>query len=113
MTAIRPIWILAVLCMAGSALLAQTPEPQQPQQPQQQQGGVIEIEAQVLDARVELPQVQILDRRKQADFDEVKVEKSFSSELSGKTEELRFTPNTSGRIKPIENIEVYLKKRRF
>lgn len=96
--------------------LAQQPA-QQGQGAQQRQGqssdGVIELEALILDARVELPQVQILDKRKKSDFDEVKVEKSFKSELSGKTEELKFTPNTSGKIQPIKNIDVLLNKKRF
>lgn len=86
---------------------------QQPAQQGQSSDKVIEIEAQILDARVELPQVQILDKRKKSDFDEVKVEKSFKSELSGKTEELKFTPNTSGKIQPIKNIDVLLNKKRF
>jgi hypothetical protein len=92
-------------------------EPAQPAQPQdsgnQQQVQVIDIEAQILDARVELPQVQILDKRKKSNFDEVNVEKSFSSELSGKTEKLEFTPNTSGKIRPIKNVDGLLNKKRF
>lgn len=79
----------------------------------QQQGGVIQIEAQVLDSRLELPQVQILDKRKKAEFDEVKVKKDFKSELSGKNEELKFKPVTSGRIKPVKNIQALLAKKRF
>ena len=86
------------------------------QSPQQQQSNdvqVIDIEAQILDSRVELPQVQVLDKRKKIKFDEVKVERSFRAELSGKTEEFQFTPKTSDKIKPIKNIEELLNKKRF
>jgi len=104
----RKIFCLFFWLMLGAGMTAFA-------QAQQGQGNdkVIEIEAQILDARVELPQVQILDKRKKSNFDEVKVEKSFKSELSGKTEELKFTPNTSGKIKPIKNIDVLLNKKRF
>lgn len=96
------------------AALAQEPAQEgQGAQQGQSSDGVIELEALILDARVELPQVQILDKRKKSDFDEVKVEKSFRSELSGKNEELKFTPNTSGKIQPIKNIDVLLNKKRF
>ncbi|MCB0259142.1 MAG: hypothetical protein KDH97_01085 [Calditrichaeota bacterium] len=107
----RILWyVVALCCLWGGSVLAQDPQPR----PQQQgEPEVIDIEAQFLDTRVELPQVQILDKRKQAKFDEVKVEKSFSSELSGKNEELKFVPNTSGKIKPIKNIDVLLNKKRF
>lgn len=93
-------------------------QPAQPAQPQLQPGNqqpvqVIDLEALILDARVELPQVQILDKRKKSDFDEVNVDKSFFSELSGKTEELEFTPNTSGKIIPIKNVDELLNKKRF
>lgn len=101
----KKLWLIAIafaLSGWGSQVFAQ-----------QQGDGVIQIEAQRIDTRVELPQVQILDKRKKSDFDEVKVEKSFRSELSGKNEELQFTPNTSGRIKPIANVEALLKKKRF
>ncbi len=85
----------------------------QEQGAQQGKGGVIEIEAQVVNTRLELPQVQIYDKRKKVKFDEVKVEKDFKSELSGKNEELKFTPITSGKIKPIKNIQALLAKKRF
>ncbi len=86
---------------------------QEQEQKQGNKGGVIEIEAQRLDVRMELPQVQILDKRKSSQFNEVKVEKSFQSELSGKTEELKFKPNTTKKVSQIKNIEELLKKRRF
>lgn len=85
----------------------------QEQAKKQSDQGVIEIEAQRLDVRMELPQVQILDKRKSSQFNEVKVEKSFQSELSGKTEELKFKPNTTKKVSQIKNIEELLKKRRF
>jgi hypothetical protein len=104
-----------VLWLAFAAfMVAFAQEPAQPQDTgNRQQVQVIDIEAQILDARVELPQVQILDRRKKSDFDEVKVEKSFDSELSGKTEDLKFTPNTSGKIRSIKNVDELLNKKRF
>lgn len=113
--------LLTLLFGGASFLCAQQPQGQQPQQGQPRQqtpqppqaGQVIELEAQVIDARVELPQVQILDRRKKSDFEEVTVDKSFATELSGKTEELKFTPLTSGKIKPIKNIDLLLNKSRF
>ncbi len=86
---------------------------QQEQEREVNEDQVIQIEAQILDTRAELPQVQILDKRKVSEFDEVKVEKSFKSELSGKSEEIEFKPITSGRIKPIRNIEELLNKKRF
>lgn len=99
------IWLALGVSMAALA--------QAPAQPGKSGAQVIEIEAQILDARVELPQVQILDKRKKSNFDEVKVEKSFKSELSGQTEELKFTPNTSGKIRAIKNVDVLLNKKRF
>lgn len=103
-----------LLLMGGSSLFAQ--EPQEPEDPPQRATNpqqVIQLEAQIVDTRVELPQVQILDKRKKTDFDEVKVEKSFTSELSSKSEELKFTPNTSGKIKSIKDIQSLLNKKRF
>lgn len=77
------------------------------------QGEVIQIEALRLDVRAELPQVQIVGKRKKADFAEVEVKKSFESELSGKSEELQFNSVAGNRIKRIENIERLLNKKRF
>ncbi len=107
---------IVVLLLGASSLFAQ--EPQEPEDPPQRQRAtnpqqVIQLEAQIVDTRVELPQVQILDKRKKTDFDEVKVEKSFTSELSSKSEELKFTPNTSGKIKSIKDIQSLLNKKRF
>ncbi len=105
------------MLLCGGVLFAQ--EPQEPQEePQQRRRAnnpqqVIQLEAQIVDTRVELPQVQILDKRKKIDFDEVKVEKSFSSELSSKSEELKFTPNTSGKINSIDDIQILINKKRF
>ncbi|RMF61055.1 MAG: hypothetical protein D6748_02590, partial [Calditrichaeota bacterium] len=80
---------------------------------QQGEPEVIEIEARIIDARAELPQVQILDRRKQVEFDEVKVEKSFKTELTGETEKVEIVLTESKRIKPIKNLDALLKKKRF
>lgn len=102
-------FMVFILCALSSVALSQEQGGQQPAS----SGEVIQIEAQILDARVELPQVQILDKRKKVQFEEVKVEKSFRSELSARTEELKFTPNTSGKIKRIKDIEALLNKNRF
>lgn len=87
----------------------------QQQPPPQQQGdsGVIQIEEQRLDTRLELPQIQILDKRKQIRFEEVKVEKSFQTEISGKNEKLQFKPNSSGKVRTIKNIPALVNKPRF
>lgn len=102
--------VFVSLVLSGTMAFGQ----QQGQNQNNAQGNeVIQIEAQILDSRAELPQVQILDKRKVSDFDEVKVEKSFRSELSGETEELDFKPVTSGKIKPIRNIKELVNKKRF
>ncbi|NIT54737.1 MAG: hypothetical protein GWN00_00375 [Aliifodinibius sp.] len=106
--------ILFYLLLLGiSSVLAQEGEAEDDNNQQQRAQKVIELEAQILDARAELPQVQILDTRKSPDFEEVKVEKSFRAELSGKTEELKYTPITSNKIKQIKNIDALLNKKRF
>ena len=104
------IALLVLLFGFLSLIQAQDPQPQ-PQQPQE--GEVIQIRDVIIDARIELPQVQILDKRKVSDFDEVKVEKSFKTELSGKNEEVRFSPVTSGKVKRIKNVTALINKRRF
>ena len=65
-----------------------------------------------ISARMELPQVRMFDRRITPDFKQVSAEKSFSSELSTQAEEIKYEPITSGRVKPIENIDDLLKKKR-
>ncbi len=101
---------LAIIFVIASSIAVYS---QEQNQRQADDKGVIEIEAQRLDVRMELPQVQILDKRKSSQFNEVKVEKSFQSELSGKTEELKFKPNTTQKVPHIQDIAVLLKKRRF
>lgn len=64
-------------------------------------------------ARMELPQVRMFDKRINPDFKQLSAEKSFSVELSPQAEEIRYEPITSGKVKPIENIESLLKKKRF
>ncbi len=106
----RFLWLCLVFLIGSSiSLFAQ----EQEQERVVNEDQVIQIEAQILDTRAELPQVQILDKRKVSEFDEVKVEKSFKSELSGKSEEIEFKPITSGKIKPIRNMEELLNKKRF
>lgn len=100
---------IVLITLIGSGLQVFAQAPQQERNDVQ----IIDIEAQILDSRVELPQVQVLDKRKKAKFEEVKVEKSFRAELSGETEELQFKPKTSDKIKPIKNINELLNKKRF
>ncbi len=66
-----------------------------------------------ISARMELPRVKIFDKRIIPNFKEVSVEKSFISELSTESENIQFEPITSGKVKPIPNIEALLKKKRF
>lgn len=99
--------LIAILGSAG--LFAQSDSPKQ-QAPQKE---VIDLGAIKIDARVELPQVQIVDTRIEPDFENVRAEKSFMTELSGKTEQLKFEAITSGQIKTIKNVNTLLNKKRF
>ena len=105
----KHIWFILLFIIMGSNVLFA----QQRRSPQNQQPEVIEIEARIIDARAELPQVQILDKRKQVEFDEVKVEKSFKSELSGKTEEVKFVARQRRTVKMIKDMDALLNKKRF
>lgn len=81
---------------------------------QQGQPGVVEIERAIkIEARIELPQVQIIDKRITPEFEEIRVEKNFNLELSGKMESISFEPVTSGRVLPITNMDKLLSKKRF
>jgi hypothetical protein len=62
---------------------------------------------------MELPQVRMFDRRITPDFKQVSAEKSFSSELSPAAEGIQYDPITSGKVKPVDNIDELLKKKRF
>ncbi len=64
-------------------------------------------------ARMELPQVRMFDRRITPDFKQLSAEKSFSNEMAPQSEEIKYEPITSGKVKPIGNIEALLKKKRF
>ncbi len=77
------------------------------------QGNVVNIGPIKLDVRIELPQVQILDKRLAPKFEEVKAEKRFDTEINSKSEYLKFEPITSMKVKPIKNIEALLNKKRF
>ena len=81
---------------------------------QQQAGGkVINIGPIKLDVRVELPQVQIMDRRIPPDFEDVKAEKRFENEIVDHREYVKFKPITSMKVKPIKNVQALLNKKRF
>lgn len=77
------------------------------------QNRIIDLGEIKIDARVELPQVQILDKRIEPNFEDVRAEKSFQSELTGKSEYMKFSAITSGKVKPIPDIKALLSKKRF
>jgi len=66
-----------------------------------------------ISARMELPQVRMFDKRLNPDFKQLSAEKSFSAELSPQAEETKYEPISSGRVKPIENVDDLIKKKRF
>ncbi len=66
-----------------------------------------------ISARMELPQVRMFDKRLTPDFKQLSAEKSFANELSPQAEEIRYEPITSGKVKPVDNVESLLKKKRF
>jgi hypothetical protein len=87
------------------------------EQPNQNQPQIIDLtelgKTYTISARMELPQVRMFDRRITPDFKQVSAEKSFSSELSPQAEGIKYEPITSGKVKPIENLDALLKKKRF
>jgi hypothetical protein len=103
-------FFLFLFLISSLSLFAQD---QQQQGTSQQQDQILDLGEIKIDARVELPQVQILDKRLEPDFEDIKTEKSFQSELSSASEQLKFTAITSGKVRPIENIKELLNKKRF
>jgi hypothetical protein len=87
----------------------------QEQPPNTSESSVIDLTGRTytISARMELPQVRIFDKRLSPDFKEVTAEKSFANELKTGSENISFEPITSGKVKPIPNIEALLKKKRF
>ncbi len=84
------------------------------QQGNQQGGGnVVNLGEIKLNIRAELPNVQIVDKRVSPDFENVKAEKQFDSEINGKNEYLKFEPLTSMKVRPIKNVQALLNKKRF
>lgn len=79
----------------------------------QQKDQVIDLGEIKIDARVELPQVQILNKRLEPDFEDIQAEKSFQSELHSTSEQLKFTAITSGKVKQIKDINELLNKKRY
>jgi len=104
--------ILAFLLLTFTFLLNNIYAQNTPQG-QEQQPRVVEIGEIRIEARMELPQVQIIDKRIKPDFEAVRVEKSFALELSGTLEQIQITPLGSRRIKSIKNLEELLNKKRF
>ena len=78
-----------------------------------QQSDIIDLGDIKIDARVELPQVQIIDKRIEPDFEDVRAQKSYSSELSGRSERMKFQAITSGKVETVKNINTLLNKKRF
>jgi hypothetical protein len=87
------------------------------QQPSTEQPTVIDLtqlgKTYTISARMELPQVRMFDKRLNPDFKQLSAEKSFANDLSPQAEEIKYEPITSGKVKPIDNIEDLLKKKRF
>jgi hypothetical protein len=87
------------------------------QQPSSEQPTVIDLtqlgKTYTISARMELPQVRMFDKRLNPDFKQLSAEKSFANDLSPQAEEIKYEPITSGKVKPIDNIEDLLKKKRF
>lgn len=104
------IFILCVIMIISFKISAQE---NQGAQSTTQQGQVLDLGEIRIDARVELPQVQIFDRRITPAFDDVRAEKSFKEELSAKAEAISFEAITSGKIEKINNINSLLNKNRF
>lgn len=86
---------------------------QNPPQQSAARGKVIELGKIKIDARIELPQVQIIDKRMPPKFKEVKAEKDFGVELAGGLEGFRFKAITSGKVEQIKNIKELLNRKRF
>jgi hypothetical protein len=105
------IFLILVLSIG----LAFAQEPANAQGQNQQQPAVIDLteRAITISARMELPQVKMFSRRLKPDFKEITMEKSFVKELSTQAEEIQFHPITSGKIRPIKNMEALLNKKRF
>jgi hypothetical protein len=78
-----------------------------------QQSDIIDLGDIKIDARVELPQIQIVDKRIEPDFEDVRAQKSYASELSGRSERMKFQAITSGRVETIKNMNTLLNKKRF
>lgn len=105
---ISPVLLLILCCLAN--LSAQNAPQQSAPQKQDQ---VLDLGEIKIDARVELPQVQILNKRLQPDFQDIQAEKSYQAELSGATEQMKFTAITSGKVRQIKDIQALLNKKRF
>jgi hypothetical protein len=105
---IKIVGLFILFCSLN--ILAQDTTGQRTAEPQDR---IIDLGEIQIDARVELPQVQILDKRIEPNFEDVRAEKSFQSELTGTPEFLKFNAITSGKVKPIPDIRALLDKKRF
>ncbi len=112
------ICIFSALFAVQAGLAQETQnQPEQQNQENQQQSNIIDLtqlgRTYTISARMELPQVRMFDRRLKPDFKQLSAEKSFSAELSTQAGEIKYEPITSGKVKPIDNIDALLKKKRF
>ncbi len=109
----KQLILMILLILSIGVVFAQGPANAQGQN--QQQPAVIDLteRAITISARMELPQVKMFSRRLKPDFKEITMEKSFVNELSTQAEEIQFHPITSGKVRPIKNIEALLNKKRF
>ncbi len=108
-------WLFFLIVMLfWESVLAQ-PQTNNQRQNQGQTPAVIDLteRAITISARMELPRVKMFSRRLKPDFKEITMEKSFVNELSTQAEEIQFRPITSGKVKPIKNLEALLNKKRF
>jgi hypothetical protein len=105
--------VFAVVLLMSMATFAQDQQNQQQTQQQPAAGSTIQLGGINLERNQELPQVQILDRRKTIKFEPVQIDKDFKSELSGKAEELRIIPANRQKVKTIKNINILLNKNRY
>jgi len=100
---------IVILLICWSVLFSQQQPSQQPTVIDLTQLG----KTYTISARMELPQVRMFDKRLNPDFKQLSAEKSFANDLSPQAEEIKYEPITSGKVKPIDNIEDLLKKKRF
>jgi hypothetical protein len=115
------LFILGIVVHWSISVQAQDVQQNNQQQAQSQQQVTGEQGGQVLDLtleairiekRIEMPRVRIFDKRIPPKFDEISMERSFLNELIGKNEEIRVLVSKKMKVKPIENAQKILQKKR-